>query len=152
MRRLALPLSLALALIVPCAARAAGGHQAVGCVGCHRLKNVEGTSTFCLQCHATTEKGGRNIKPIDRHLSHPFGITQVNPKRAKVPAELLRADGRFDCLSCHDPHPSNPNYQYLRVDTGAKGDRMESFCAVCHPAKSGAAPGVLGGKPLKPAK
>ncbi len=147
MRRLALPFLL-VAFLAPASARAAGGHQAVGCIGCHRMKPVEGTARFCLQCHATTEKGGRNIKPIDRHLSHPFGLASINPKRARVPAELIRADGTFDCTSCHDPHPSNPNYQYLRVDT-AKGAKMDAFCAVCHAAKSGEAPGALGGKPLK---
>jgi predicted CXXCH cytochrome family protein len=148
MRRLALSLLL-LAALAPGAARAAGGHQAVGCIGCHKLKNVEGTSIFCLQCHASIEKGGRGIKPIDRHVSHPFAITTINPRRAKVPAELLRPDGRFDCLSCHDPHPANANYQYLRVDTGAKGASMDSFCAVCHPAKSDHPAGVLGGKARK---
>ncbi len=144
MRRLALPLLvLAFAVLAPSPARPAGGHQAVGCKGCHRLKNVEGTSTFCFQCHATKAQGGQDIKPISKHVSHPFAIASVNPRRAKVPAALLRPDGRFECTSCHDPHPSNANYAYLRVSTGAKGANMDAFCAVCHPAKSGAAPGVI---------
>ncbi len=52
-----------------------------------------------------------------------------------MPAELLREGGRFECLGCHDPHPSNPYYKYLRVDT-AKGSKMDAFCAVCHPIKA----------------
>jgi predicted CXXCH cytochrome family protein len=141
-RRILLPL-LVIGLFAPSAARPAGGHGTIGCVACHGLKKAEGTSSFCLKCHATKDQGGRDILPIDGHVSHPFGITSVNPRRAKVPAELLRQDGRFDCLSCHDPHPSNANFMYLRVDTGAKGREMERFCAVCHPAKSGEPPGKL---------
>jgi predicted CXXCH cytochrome family protein len=38
-------------------------------------------------------------------------------------------------MGCHDPHPSNPNYKYLRVDT-AKGSKIDAFCAVCHPVKA----------------
>ena len=83
--------------------------------------DIRASSAFCLQCHATKEQGGRDILPIDRHVSHPFGLDTVNPRVAKVPAELLRADGRFECLSCHEPHSSNRYWAYLRVDTGAKG-------------------------------
>jgi predicted CXXCH cytochrome family protein len=68
-------------------------------------------------------------------MSHPYGLASVDPKIAKVPPELLREGGRFECLGCHDPHPSNPNYKYLRVDT-AKGSKMDAFCAVCHPVKA----------------
>ena len=35
----------------------------------------------------------------------------------------------------HDPHPSNPYYKYLRVDTN-KGAKMDNFCAACHPIKA----------------
>jgi hypothetical protein len=38
-------------------------------------------------------------------------------------------------MGCHDPHPSNPYFKYLRVDT-AKGSKMDAFCAVCHPIKA----------------
>ena len=44
--------------------------------------------------------------------------------------------GRFECVSCHDPHPSNPNAKYLRVDT--KSQSMDAFCGVCHSAKADA--------------
>ena len=143
MRRRVLPLLL-FALLAPAAARAAAGHSKIGCTACHTVKKVSGNSAFCLQCHATREQGGRDILPVSRHVSHPFDIPSVNPRIAKVPTELLRADGRFECLSCHDPHPSNANYKYLRIETGPTGARMEAFCALCHPAKSGQAAGSPG--------
>ena len=52
-----------------------------------------------------------------------------------MPAELLR-EGKLECVGCHDPHPSNPNYKYLRVSTGG-GEKMEGFCNLCHSSKSG---------------
>ncbi len=143
MRRLTLVL-LALAVVVPSRARPAGGHGKIGCVACHGLKKVEGTSNFCLKCHATKDQGGRDILPISQHASHPFDLKTVNPKVAKIPAALVREDGSFGCLSCHDPHPSNANPSYLRVDTGPKGEKMDAFCAVCHPRKSDQAPGAIG--------
>ncbi len=142
MRRLTLAL-LAAAVLLPSAARSAGGHGTIGCVACHGLKKVEGTSSFCLKCHAAKDQGGRDILPITKHASHPFDLASVNPRVARIPAELVRADGSFGCLSCHDPHPSNANHAYLRVDTGPKGDKMDAFCAVCHPRKSDQAPGAI---------
>jgi len=146
MRRLVFA-SVVIAAITPSQARPAGGHDSVGCVACHNLtKSVDaGTAAFCLKCHSSTEQGGRNVLPISKHLSHPFGLAGVNPRVARVPPELQRADGRFDCLSCHDPHPANRSYKYLRVDT-ARGANMDAFCAACHPAKSGRATGAVAGK------
>ncbi len=145
MRRHLLPLVL-LSLLAPLPARPAGGHGTIGCVACHGLKKVEGTSSFCLKCHATKEEGGRDILPISKHTSHPYDLATVNPRVARIPTELVRPDGRFACLSCHDPHPSNANYKYLRVATGAKGANIDAFCAVCHPAKSDRAPGAIDAK------
>jgi predicted CXXCH cytochrome family protein len=154
-RRIAL---FALALSLPLAARAAGGHDSVGCVGCHSIHTAKdqiifavsankqmvnpktkekysGTTALCLGCHADSKDGGQGYAPISGHMSHPYGLASVNVKVAKVPGELLREGGRFECLGCHDPHPSNPFYKYLRVDT-AKGAKMDAFCAVCHPVKA----------------
>ncbi|HZZ85478.1 MAG TPA: cytochrome c3 family protein [Anaeromyxobacteraceae bacterium] len=138
--------------IAPLAAFAAGGHDALSCSGCHSIhaakgeiifaveanksatnrenKAVSGSSALCLACH----KDGGMATSISSHMSHPYGMDQVNAKVAKVPGELMRG-GRFECLGCHDPHPSNPYYKYLRVDT-AKGQKMELFCGVCHPNKA----------------
>lgn len=95
-----------------------------------------GMTALCLGCHQTPDKGGVGIKPIASHMSHPYSLASVNPKVASVPPELLR-DGKFECVACHDPHPSNANYKYLRIDT-AKGAKMDKFCAGCHPAKADA--------------
>jgi predicted CXXCH cytochrome family protein len=147
-----------LAMLLPSAALAAGGHDSVGCNGCHSLHAAKGdnifavgpntkylnpktkqpyggTTALCLACHQDSDKGGQGYAPVSQHLSHPFGIASVNPKVAKVPGELLK-DGRFECMGCHDPHPSNPNHKYLRVDVGAKGQNLDKFCAVCHPSKT----------------
>jgi len=152
-------LVLTIIALAPAAALAAGGHDSVGCNGCHSLHAAKGavifavppnakylnpatnepysgTTALCLGCHQDSDKGGQGIAPISQHVSHPFGLKTVNPKVAKVPGELLREGGRFECLGCHDPHPSNPYYRYLRVDTGAKGQSMDKFCAVCHPIKA----------------
>ena len=38
-------------------------------------------------------------------------------------------------MSCHDPHPSNPNFQYLQGSVKNLGD-MGKFCAMCHEAQT----------------
>jgi hypothetical protein len=154
-------LVLALALVTPAAALAAGGHDSVGCVGCHSIHTAKGdvifavapnktglnpktkqpyggTTALCLGCHEESGKGGQGYAPIHANMSHPYGLATIDPKIAKVPPELLREGGRFECLGCHDPHPSNPNFKYLRVDTGAKGQSIDVFCGVCHPIKADA--------------
>ncbi len=154
-------LALAASVILPISTFAAGGHDSIGCTGCHSIHAAKGdlifavapnkqvvnpktkqpytgTTALCLACHEETSKGGQGYAPISSHMSHPYGLASVNPKVAKVPPELLREGGRFECMGCHDPHPSNPYYKYLRVDT-AKGSKMDAFCAVCHPIKADAA-------------
>ncbi len=151
----------AVAAALPLTAFAAGGHDSIGCTGCHSIHTAKGeiifavspnkqavnpktkqpytgTTALCLGCHEESSKGGQGYAPVSATHSHPYGLQTVNPKVAKVPAELLREGGRFECLGCHDPHPSNPYYKYLRVDT-AKGSKIDAFCAVCHPIKADAA-------------
>lgn len=91
-------------------------------------ETVKGTDAFCLGCHNKHV----GILPVDLHKTHPVGIT---PKKAKVPSSNLTADGMFGCTSSHDPHPSNPNYKYLVVDTNG-GKNMGKFCSYCHPAQA----------------
>jgi predicted CXXCH cytochrome family protein len=144
--------SIISALLLPLAVRASGAHDAVGCKGCHGDRAVmagnkkvldpvtkqpyAGSTAICLACHETAEQGGKDYAPVSQTHSHPFSLASVNPKRAKVPADLL-VKGRFECMSCHDPHPSNPHYKYLRVDAGPKGENLDRFCAACHPSKAG---------------
>ncbi len=147
---------VAVTAALPLAARATGGHDSVGCTGCHSIHTAKGDIIFavapnktavnprtkqpysgstalCLGCHEETSKGGQGYAPISSHMNHPYSLASVNPKVAKVPADLLR-EGKFECVSCHDPHPSNPNAKYLRVDT--KSASMDAFCGVCHSAKA----------------
>ncbi|MFA5353243.1 MAG: cytochrome c3 family protein [Thermodesulfovibrionales bacterium] len=148
----------ALCLLAPLSGFAAGPHDALTCSGCHGLHTAKdakvifaveadkkavnprtkqsygGITSLCLSCHATPDQGGMGIRPVSAHTSHPFGISNINPKIANVPAELLR-DGSFECISCHDPHPSNSNYRYLRVDTNNGAD-IQKFCVMCHPMKA----------------
>lgn len=149
-------LSVLMALLLPAAVFAAGAHDSLSCTGCHSIhtaqdkiifavkankvdknprtgKPFSGVTALCLGCHDAAEKGGMGIRPVFAHQSHPYGIDKINKKVARVPKELLR-DGRFECVSCHDPHPSNPNYRYLRVKTN-NGVDMDKFCSMCHPAK-----------------
>jgi hypothetical protein len=144
--------------LLPVAARAAGGHDSIGCTGCHAIHTAKGqiifavsenkksvnpktkqpysgTTALCLACHEEESNGGKGYIPVSGHMSHPYGLGSVDGKVAKVPGELLREGGRFECMGCHDPHPSNPYYKYLRIDT-AKGSKMDAFCAVCHPIKA----------------
>lgn len=148
-----------LALLAPVAALASGGHEKIGCTGCHSMHASKGpvlyavppnrkalnpktdqphspVTQFCLACHAEPAEGGKGLGSVANHLGHPFSAAAVNPRLAKVPPELLR-DGQFECVACHDPHPSNPNYRYLRVAAaGGKAPSMSEFCTVCHPGKA----------------
>lgn len=148
-------LTVSFVIITAGASFAAGAHDGMQCTGCHSLHYAKGAliaevapntkalpdgsmrspksvSAFCLGCHADADKGGMGILPISAHTTHPFG-SKVNKKVANVPDGLLR-DGVMECVSCHDPHPSNPNFKYLRVDTKG-GKQMAAFCNLCHPAK-----------------
>lgn len=142
-------------LLLPAFAFAKGGHDSLSCVGCHGIHTAEGDIIFavkpntqainprtkkantgvtalCLGCHEDT--GGMGIIPIKGKSSHPYGI-KPNPKIAGVPSKVLRG-GKLECVGCHDPHPSNPNYKYLRVPTKG-GSQMQEFCSLCHASKSG---------------
>lgn len=152
---------LILILALPAIAFAAGKHEGLNCTGCHGIHTAKGDiifavepnkkatnprtkqpyagiTTLCLGCHESTDRGGLGILAVSATHSHPYGI-DARPKVAIVPDVFLR-DSRLDCVGCHDPHPSNTNYKYLRVDT-SKGAKMQNFCAMCHPAK--ADPSVL---------
>lgn len=150
--------AIVVALLSPVVALGVGGHDKVGCTGCHSMHAAKGAdlyavapnrkalnpktnqphgpvTQFCLGCHAEPSEGGRGLGSVANHLGHPFSATTVNPRLAKVPPELLR-DGQFECIGCHDPHPSNPNFRYLRVASTGKAPSMSEFCTVCHPGKA----------------
>ena len=135
---------------------AAGPHDGLDCLGCHSphfavddkifaVKNTQLTNPVngqsleglaaakCLGCHQLEQFGGAGIRPIHLHTTHPIGI-EPNPKIASVPQNLLK-DGKLDCISCHEPHPSNTNALYLRVNVGDGATSVQKLCAVCHSAK-----------------
>ena len=134
-------------LLAPASLWAFGSHDNE-CVECHGVHTAQGSaligvepfepqnpstgtlvqdsSSLCLGCHS--DQGG--VLEVDLMKTHPIGII---PKRASVPAENLSLEGTLTCTSCHDPHPSNPNYKYLRVGT-SEGRKMGAFCAYCHEA------------------
>lgn len=92
-------------------------------------RSAEDDLALCLGCH----NEGEGIMPIFLSSTHPVGM---KPNKVKVPAELLRDNGAIGCVSCHEPHPSNPNYKYLRFPAGiAKSGEMGKFCAMCHQEK-----------------
>ncbi len=148
-------LAASVAVLVGGVGYATGPHQDLDCLGCHdphyakaeklfKVKNdvlinprtgtkIDHTSALCLGCHNIHQFGGGDVKPIHLHMTHPVNIVP-NPKIAKVPDQLLR-DGMLQCVSCHDPHPSNPNWKYLRVDSTG-GAKVGQFCLACHPAKA----------------
>jgi hypothetical protein len=153
-------LLLSASAVLPAAAGAAGGHDRVGCAGCHATHAARGerlaalapnlqaperrtgrphgpATALCLSCHADADEGGKGIAPVSGHLFHPFSVATVNARVAQVPPEWLRG-GRFECLSCHDPHPSNPNWRYLRVAVAGPAE-LPRVCEVCHPRKAAAA-------------
>ena len=154
--RVRLPLALATAALAS-HALAGGGHDALRCVGCHSMHAARGDllaavapnvkmpearsgkphgtlTALCLGCHADVAEGGKGILPVSEHMRHPFSVENPNPRVAKVPPELLHG-GRFECVSCHDPHPSNPNYRYLRIPASS-APSMSQLCSLCHSRKA----------------
>ncbi len=133
-------------LLASPAAFAAGSHDNE-CIECHSIHDARGeaiiavdpfnpdnpstgavisdVSSLCMGCH--NEMG--DASEIKLMNSHPVGLS---PVKAAVPSGRLSEDGLLTCVSCHDPHPSNPNYAYLITDV-VGGSEMGLFCAICHP-------------------
>ncbi len=67
------------------------------------------------------------------HLAHPVGIIP-NPQKVVLPPEASGFKGeedRLTCMSCHDWHPTNKNYKYLRWPVAGEED-LNRFCLHCH--------------------
>ncbi len=68
---------------------------------------------------------------IDLHETHPVGII---PKKVVLPEEAKGfkwQEEQLTCMGCHNHHPSNPNYKYLRWPV-KDGNDLNSFCKHCH--------------------
>ncbi|MDD3325103.1 MAG: cytochrome c3 family protein [Sulfurospirillaceae bacterium] len=157
MKRFKVTLALmAILVVAPLSLFGHGMHDGIGCLACHSthyavdhkifaVKNPNAKNPLtgeildklvaknCLGCHQLPEYGGSGIRPIHLHNSHPIGMIP-NPKIASVPQNILR-EGLLDCVSCHEVHPSNPNFAYLRVDVGKQAENIQKLCATCHSAK-----------------
>jgi hypothetical protein len=82
---------------------------------------------FCLSCHKMSSK-----------TSHPVGVVPSS-KKILVPKEAMGFPGQereISCLSCHNPHPDNENYKYLRWPTENRWN-LAGFCINCHPSQGG---------------
>ncbi len=75
---------------------------------------------FCMGCHTMEAKS-----------IHPVGVIP-NPTKVSLPQNAKGKGGEIICLSCHDIHPDNKNYRYLRWPSDG-GKKISSFCvAHCH--------------------
>ncbi|MEW6087997.1 MAG: cytochrome c3 family protein [bacterium] len=88
---------------------------------------ISGQSAICMGCH-----NGSAGPEIDMKKTHPVGM-KPDPKKVIVDTTVLSKEGIFECGSCHDFHPSNTNYKYLRVEV--KSENIGLFCALCHSSK-----------------
>ena len=101
-------------------------------------KPMKRIGQLCLACHAA-EPDGAGYRPVDLNHTHPVGFTP-DPKKVAMPGESVGSPGEeqdLTCLGCHDQHPSNKNYMYLRWDSD-NGENLSKFCAHCHAKQSDA--------------
>ena len=85
-------------------------------------KPFERIEAICTSCHTSL------------HLAHPVGIVP-DPKKVVLPPEARGFRGeenKLTCLGCHNHHPDNQNYKYLRWPTDGGRDKAK-FCVHCHP-------------------
>ncbi len=90
------------------------------------------------------EKDDIILKPVDvgtkvinLHQTHPVGIVP-DPNKVVLPRDARGFYGEEEeitCLSCHNHHPSNTNYKYLRWSSD-NGKNMAVFCRKCHRKQS----------------
>jgi hypothetical protein len=79
---------------------------------------------ICMSCHRDQ---------LDLVGTHSVGVV---PKHATMPKEALGFKGQekeLTCESCHDPHPENKNYMYLRWPASPGRSGLNKFCGTCHP-------------------
>jgi predicted CXXCH cytochrome family protein len=94
-------------------------------------KPMKRIASYCLACHAA-EPDGTGYLVVDLRQSHPVGI---KPKKVKLADHLKGFPGEEEditCTSCHDHHPRNKNFKYLRWSV--KGTYyLNTMCQQCHP-------------------
>ncbi len=99
-------------------------------------KPMKRIGALCLACHAE-EPDGAGYRPVDLNHTHPVGF-RPDPTKVVLPAESRGFPGEEEdltCNGCHNQHPSNTNYMYLRWPSDDGGD-LSKFCVHCHPKQS----------------
>ena len=79
----------------------------------------------CIRCHNDL---------IHINKGHVLGI---RPEKANVPDECLGYEGQegeLTCLSCHNPHPHETKYKFLRWQVTETG--VDKLCRRCHVEKA----------------
>jgi hypothetical protein len=82
---------------------------------------------LCMSCHR---------EKLDLDATHSVGVI---PQKAVMPKDALGFRGQeleLTCESCHDPHPDNENYMYLRWPASPEKGGLNQFCATCHPRQA----------------
>ncbi|MFQ5645874.1 MAG: cytochrome c3 family protein, partial [bacterium] len=128
----------------------------------HTGKPFNRVASLCMSCHAR-KPGGKGILPLNMEHSHPIDI---KPKKVKLPPEAKGFPGeeeKITCTSCHNQHPANKNFKYLRwptkssfymsvvcakchqdkADPTGKGEGAHGECALCHDVHGGEGPVML---------
>ena len=106
-----------------------------GTINPNTKKPLDALDSLCMSCHAPKPEG-MGIRPLDLTRKHYFG---GKPFLVILPAGAAGFQGGeelFTCVSCHDPHPANENYCYLRTPKGRKikkSRQVKDFCLWCHP-------------------
>ena len=88
-----------------------------------------------MACH-DSKPHGEGIRALDLTEKHYFGGKLYVMKLPEAAKGFKGGEDRFTCLACHDPHPSNKNYCYLRTKKGLKilkSKNIKKFCLWCHP-------------------
>lgn len=98
-------------------------------------KHLGKIDSLCMACHASKPQG-EGIRALDLSRKHYFGGKIYVMKIPDSAKGFKGGEDLFTCLACHDPHPSNENYCYLRTQKDVKISKrkyLEKFCLWCHP-------------------
>jgi len=118
------------------------------------ISQPDGSSRVCVGCHASNDKIKRPENKIgadDMALSHPVSFTYngglaMRARRAglKDPAmtpsglgstiakDLLDANGKMQCTSCHDAHGAGPGPKLMRFQYDKTTSAGSNVCRICH--------------------
>jgi len=98
-------------------------------------KPLDALDALCMSCHAPKPEG-MGIRPLDLSKKHYFGGKPYLVTLPEAATGFQGGEELFTCVSCHDPHPANENYCYLRTPKGMKVEKsrhVKDFCLWCHP-------------------